>query len=187
MLDEAVTTARTAGIAYSHGLVMLALTLPPDQSTRALALFEEAVEVGKRRGDRQGVANALAVCGQLAVQRGEWRTALHACVDAAELNLQLGAADARAPLRRRARACSAGLGDLEPAAVLIGFADAHFERFGAELGGTPSSIEELGRWLDASLVDGLGAQHVAELAARGAALDLADAVVYLRTHTDGAL
>jgi hypothetical protein len=40
---------------------------------------------------------------------------------------------------------------------------------------------------DAALVEALGEQHVATLAARGAALDITEAVAYLRAEADRVL
>ncbi len=57
MLEESVRVARDAGIfsALSIGLPFLAGMLPIEESERALALLDEAIEVGRLVGDRWGV------------------------------------------------------------------------------------------------------------------------------------
>ena len=57
---------------------------------RALALLDEAIEVGARIGDLMGVALATKNKGWIAARRGDWMLALQAAVDTSEQNLQLG-------------------------------------------------------------------------------------------------
>ena len=73
------------------------------------------------------------------------------------------------------------LGSCEPAAVLFGKADAMTERWG------PDWTLEMLAATDAALLEALGEQQVATLAARGAALDITDAVAYLHAEADRAL
>ena len=84
--------ARAAGIdtALTFGLANLAIWLPLEESQRALALLDEAIEVSTRIGDRQGVSSAIAYKAVLAARRGDWRTALRDGLDAAEQKLELG-------------------------------------------------------------------------------------------------
>jgi len=69
------------------------------------------------------------------------------------------------------------LGQPEPAAVLLGSADS---LVGTPIGWWRESLDKT--WAD--LLEMLGAQQLATLAARGAALSPVDAVAYLHAHTD---
>ena len=124
--DEAVRVARAAGLdtALSLGLPRLAIMLPVEDSERALALCDEAIEVGTRIGDHRAVAAANGHKGMIAGRRGDWHTALRASVDAAEQYLQLGTLSTVFASLYWAGVAFCGLGYLEPAAVLIGKADA---------------------------------------------------------------
>ena len=61
--EEAVRVARTAGIdsALAIALPNLATWLPLEESERALALLDEAIEIATRIGDRQSVSNAMGI------------------------------------------------------------------------------------------------------------------------------
>ena len=72
------------------GLPILAIWLPIEESERALALLDEAIEIGTRIGDRLGVSNAMGIKARIAARRGDWRTALQVAVDSAEQTLELG-------------------------------------------------------------------------------------------------
>jgi predicted ATPase/class 3 adenylate cyclase len=183
VFDEAVSLARDAGIAsaLSAGLALLAGNLPIEESARALALLDEAVEIGTKVGDRQAVANAIQFKGSNAVRRGDWRAALHAIVDAAERRLQLGELAMFQFSFSTAAFAFVGLGYLEPAAVLLGGIQVPSDQW------APDLVGELFAWADAALLEGLGERQVATLRARGAAMDPADAVAYLRAEADRAL
>ena len=179
-LDEAVRVARRVGAASvlwrSH--VMLAFVLPIEESDRALALIDDAIEFGHQIGDRSAVATATLTRSGIAARRGEWRATLDAGVDAAEQWVRIGDPTAMAGSIGAAAIALCELGQLEPGAVLLGKSDSISNR----------------RWLswavamteaaDAVLMDGLGAERAATLAARGAALSDADAVAYLRQEAD---
>ena len=182
-VDEAVRVARANGIdtALSFSLAFLASWLPIGDSDRALAVLDEAIEVGTRIGDHLAVANATGMKGSIAARHGEWRTALRAFVDSAEQNLHLG-------LLLGSMSCTlAGvafceLGHFAAAAVLIGSADASTPgRWG------PEWYLEMLATADAALVEALGEPQVAVLAEQGAALDMTDAVAYLRGEADEVL
>jgi hypothetical protein len=177
-----VRVARTAGIdnALATGLPILAGMLPIEESERALALLDEATEVSIRIGDPWGVANATHQKGHLAARRGEWRTALRAIVDASDQNLRHGALE-QVGLCHLAGVAFWELGWFEPAAVLIGKSDA---MTGAPV---PGWVLEMKGATDAALREAHGEQQVATLAARGAALDIADAVAYLHAEAERAL
>ena len=73
------------------------------------------------------------------------------------------------------------LGSFEPAAVLFGKADAMTTRSG------PDWALDMVTATDAALLEALGEQQAAALAARGAALEFADAVAYLRAQAESIL
>ena len=109
-LDQAVGVARRVGadsvLWRSH--VMLAFVLPIEESDRALALIDDAIELGVRIGDRSTVATAtLTRCG-IAARRGEWHATIEAGVDAAEQWVRIGdpAAMAGAIARQQLRSVS---------------------------------------------------------------------------------
>ncbi len=156
--------------------------LPVEDFEHALALCDEAVEVGIRIGDHRAVAAANGHKGMIAGRRGDWHATLRASVDAAEQYLQLGTTSTVFASLYWAGVAFCGLGYLEPAAVLIGKADAT----APEQPGPGWVLPETAA-TDAALIKALGEQHVATLAARGAALEITDAVAYLRTEADEAL
>jgi hypothetical protein len=180
-LDEAVSIARDAGIlsALSIGLVVLAGLLPDDESERALALFDEGVEVGTQIGDHISVSFATGTKGWTAARRGDWRTALEAAVDSAEQRLQLGDVMSLPHSFHLAVAAFAALGKPGPAAVLLGKTDA-MAPYARPLDWAAEMLEAANE----VLLDTLGAQEVATLAAQGAALEAGDAVTYLRAQGD---
>src|SRR6185295_11802630 len=123
MLEESVRVARDAGIfsALSMSLPFLAAVLPIEESERALALLDEAIEVGTLVGWSVwgGEPQLMISKATIAFQRGDWRTALQEIVDYVESD------DASAVSGPFCVAGSAlcGLGCFEPAAVLLGKAD----------------------------------------------------------------
>ena len=182
-VDEAVRVARAAGIdaRARDRPPTLATWLPSRSRERALALLDEAIEIGTRIGDRQGVSNAIGVKARIAARRGDWRTALQGAVDAAEQTLELGDHGVVSRSLYTAGVALCALGSCEPAAVLFGKADAMAERWGLDW-----TLEMLAA-TDVALLEALGEQQVATLAARGAALDITDAVAYLHAEADRAL
>jgi tetratricopeptide (TPR) repeat protein len=181
-VDEAVRVARGAGIdsALSVALGLLASWLPDEESQRALALLDEALEVGTRIGDRQSVSTAMLKKAGLAARRGDWRTALRACVDSAEQKLELGDLVLLRGSLYMAGVALCALGSSEPAAVLYGKADTMTRP-------TPNWVLDMVAATGAALLETLGEPQVARLAERGAALDMADAVAYLHAEANQAL
>jgi predicted ATPase len=179
ILEEAVDIARNADIASDlpYGLLLLALHLPPDESDRALALLDEAAAIGTRLGDLEGVADVTGVQAEMAFRRGDWQAELRAATGAAELEFQFRGSVRFGLHFWRAAEAFAVLGYLEPAAVLWGLVDVPY---------TDAEAAERLTGIESALREGLGDQRLAELKARGAALDAADAVAYLRKET-GAL
>jgi predicted ATPase/class 3 adenylate cyclase len=178
-IDEAIRVARAAGVdsALAFALPLLANWLPSEASERALALLDEATEASTRIGDPWGVANATHQQGHIAGRRGEWRTALRSIVAASDQNLQLGALG-QVGLCHLAGVAFWELGLFEPAAVLIGKSESMSE------GQVPDWILERKSATVAALREALGESQVARLAEQGVALDLADAVAYLRAEAE---
>ncbi len=175
-LEESVRVARDAGIlsALSIGLPFLAGMLPIEESERALALLDEAIEVGTRLGDRYFVSVAIGSRGVLALRRGDWRTALHTAVERVERQLQLGDLGSLNQSFLGAGLALAEIGKLEPAAVLFGKADTLSPRMVSAAWG-----HKLLQATDTALLETLGEQHLATLTAQGAALDNDEAVAYM--------
>ena len=181
--EEAVRVARAAGIDTTlvPGLSNLALWLPIEDSRRAIAMLDEAIEVATRIGDRLDVSYATAIKAGIAARRGDWRTVLEVSVDAAKQMLELGAHWYIIRPLYWAGVALCTLGSCEPAAVLLGKANSMTERW------VPDWTVEMGVATDATLREALGEQQVATLTARGAALDIIDAFAYLRAEADRAL
>jgi hypothetical protein len=181
--DEAVRVARAAGIdsVLTFALPTLAGWLPLEESQRALASVEEGIEAATRIGDRIAVSNAMGIRARLAARLGDWRTALQVAVDSVELAFEVGDHSLVSRSLSTAGVPLCALGSCEPAAVLFGKANAMMERWGV------AWILEMFAATDAALVEALGEQHVATLAARGAALDITEAVAYLRAEADRVL
>ena len=182
-LDEAVRVARDAGItaALALGLSTLAAQLPIEEVDRAVALLDEAAELGRRTDDRLAVSTAVMARGSLLGRLGNWRAALRAQADAAEQKLVVGDIMSIPGCFWWASIALCELGHLEVAAALLGKGDAMSGRYGAQW------------WLDLraatdnALLAALGEQQVMALRAWGAALEIADAVAYLCANADQAL
>jgi tetratricopeptide (TPR) repeat protein len=173
-LEESVRVARDAGIfsALSMSLPFLAGMLPIEESERALALLDEAIEVGRLVDDRWSVLQVTLAKGSIALQRGDWRAALQLALDYFDHE----AANAVGDPLVYAGVALCQLGCFEPAAVLIGKADAMAPRIWPDWGLTILAAT------DAALVAALGEEQATTLAERGAALEYADAVAYLRAQ-----
>jgi hypothetical protein len=176
--DEAVRVARDNGIdsALIFALPMSANFLADDDPERAEALIDESIEISIRVGDHMGASNGIANKAMYAARRGDWRTALQGAVDAAEQKLELGDVLFIALALYPAGVALCGLGSYESAAVMFGKADAMMGRFG------PNWFLLTLSTTDATIRDALGAARALTLAARGAALTIADAVALLRTE-----
>lgn len=179
-LEESVRVAREAGVfsALSISLPFLAGMLPIEESERALALLDEAIEVARLVDDRWSLPQITLAKSAIAAQRGDWPTTLRMAVD--YVDRDEGTA-VTIPFFLAGHALCR-LGRFEPAAVLVGKADAMTT---ARSG--PDWATNLGTATDAALLEALGEQEVAALAARGAALENADAVAYLRAQTESVL
>jgi predicted ATPase/class 3 adenylate cyclase len=177
--EEAVRIAHEASIPgtllYASFVVA---NLPSDDPTQVLALLDEAADAATKLGDRQGLASVDAFRGIIAARIGDWRAALRASANAAELHFNADSALFGLAVWGTAFAL-ARLGELEPAARLIGFAEArsHFRRL-PDPQGDATTAE-----IAAMLTHQLGEQRVAQMKAEGATLDLAAAIAYLRTES----
>ena len=112
--------------------------------------------------------------GSISLQRGEWRSALQFALDYIDLDVANAVVD---PLVCAGIALCR-LGCFEPAAVIFGKADAMTTR------SAPEWALDMEAATDAALVQALGEQQAAALAARGAALEYADVVAYLRAQVE---
>ena len=187
ILEEAIAIGRDDGIAsvLSIGLLTVAASRPIDtldDASSVLALLDESIEVGTSIGDRQAVTNALGTRAMVSARLGEWQPALRAGAYAAEQMLQSGALNGLTGPYWATALALIGLGHLEPAAVLQGAADVRTDR-----SWLPAWAIELVTSTDAALLARLGEERLAELRARGASLDHADAVAYLRAEAERVL
>jgi hypothetical protein len=151
--------------------------LPIEDSDRALTLLDEAIEIGTAVGDRLGVTLVLETQATIAARRGEWPTTLRTALEAAELKLQLGDLASIVESVYLAGVALAALERPDPAAALLGTADALHGG-----GDFPDWTGEMFAATDAALREALGEQRLATLKAQGAAFELADALAYLRAE-----
>ena len=182
-VSDAVRVARAAGIdtVLVFCLSTLATWLPSEEAQHARALLDEAIEVSTRIGDRFGASNAMGNLAGIAARAGDWPTALRAAVDSAQEKLELGAYLIMSGSLYWAGVALCALASYEPAAVILGNANAMTEPW------VPEWILEIKAVTDAALLEALGEQHLATLAAQGAALDVTDAVAYLSAEAERAL
>jgi hypothetical protein len=149
-----------------------------------LAIHDEVIDVASALGDRQLLA--ITVAGREITKRWhrDWPSVLRAIADAS-VHFKGGsyAALAVGSLRDAAIAFIA-LEHFEPGAVLLGFADAQ-DAYSRKM--FNDDYNELLTGADNAILDALGEANLSDLKARGGALDLPNAVVYLRTEADRAL
>jgi hypothetical protein len=183
VLEEAIDVARGAGIAsiLTIGLMVLGFVLPPEQSERALALLAEAAQLATALGDRFGAANALNMRNKVALDAEDWMNALATSLAVAEEMLEIGQRTGFGSAFAGGAFSFCGLGDFEPAAVLIGYARKR-EDFGF------SELDRR-RWdeRDAQIDAALGSETAEALRARGAAMQPAEIVAYLRAESERVL
>ena len=118
----------------------------------------------------------------VAVRRGEWQAALRTSVDGTQQQLELGDLVNVVASLVLASVALRELGHLEPAAVLFGSAARSDMR-----AGWVQWFVEIDAANAAALAEALEDQQLATLTAHGAALDIADAVAYLRQEAERAL
>jgi predicted ATPase/class 3 adenylate cyclase len=191
--EEAVRIAREAGILAALAMALAALALAlisgepnvldPEIAGRAAAMAEEAFEVGTLIGDSTSVDVARHLRGQIAMRRGQFRAALEAYSESAEVIIARGGqTTATVPFVLVATCAFAGAGHVEAAAVLLGAGDTLSPtRFG------PGWVMDWLSELDSTLPQQLGAQRFEELRSKGAALGPSEAVEYVRVEAERAL
>ncbi len=129
-------------------------------------------------GDTAAAGAFVAFRGWIAGTRGDWTTTLRTAIDG--LESFLNAFEVPWPgIFGGAALAFANLGDLETAAILHGYTDAR--AYFPAVQGTSFGVEFAA--LPAQLSQRLGADQVAELSARGAALEDRQAAELLRTST----
>jgi predicted ATPase/class 3 adenylate cyclase len=180
MIEASVRVARDAGIfsALSISLPFLAGMLPIEESERALALLDEAIEVGRLVDNRWGVSQITLAKGAIALQRGEWKRALQLALE----YVDQGTSNVLVDPFAQAGVALCRLGCFEPAAVLLAKADAL-----SSARNWPDWALALLAATDAALVEALGREQVATLVARAAALENDAVVAYLRAQATSVL
>jgi len=181
--EEAVRVARDAGIlsALPFALVVYLGFVGPEDPVREIALLDEVIAVASAVGDHRLVATTVALHEGTKFRQGDWPAVLRAHVDAAEQYRDGGNMMQLVGSLRIAAAALAAMEHFEPAAIILGFTDAHFARYGNEEYTTALTAT------DAALLGALGEQRVTELNVHGATLDYAEALTYLRAEADRAL
>jgi non-specific serine/threonine protein kinase len=177
--EQAVRAARQVGAASTllYALLAQGLIVAELDPERALRSFQEAAEVAASVGDRFGAASAIANQGAIASRRRDWDTALRAYATGVEQHLQLGQPIAAELIG--AAIAFAGMGCLEPAAVIFGLTHA---MFGERL--PPSFTDDLVNAAQDAIAAAFDPDQLTRLKARGAELDLPSAVNYLRAEVD---
>jgi len=178
--EEAVRAARQIGAASTllYALLVQGLALTEQDPERALRTLEEATEVATSVGDRSGAASARTNQGAIAMRRCDWRTALRAYAAGIEQHLQLGQPIAIELIG--VATALAGMGCYEPAAVIFGLEHAMFPVHPS----TALAPDDLVQGAEDAVSAAFDPDRLAELKARGAAMDLASAAVYLRREVD---
>jgi hypothetical protein len=183
VLEETVAVARGAGIAsiLALGLMMLGYSLPPDESDRALALLAEAADIATALGDRYGAANVLNMRNKVALDAGDLSNALATSAVVAEEMLEIGQKTGFGAAFAGAAFACLGLRAFEPAAVLYGYVETRRDL-------APSNIERQTFDENQTIIDAaLGRKRADELRARGAAMQPAEIVAYLRAESERVL
>jgi hypothetical protein len=184
--EEAVRHARDAGIATAllYALFVLGQLIAQDQPDRALTLLDEAEHVAARLGDRQATATAIGLQAFVAIAKGDWRTALRVSTEGALKHLEVGESPQLSMALRVAATALANMNRVEPAAVIIGFTQAHFP---LDVAFIYEELNELEAAATTHTFQTLGTTRGNELKARGANLTIIDGVAYLRHQCDRAL
>jgi predicted ATPase/class 3 adenylate cyclase len=178
--EQAVRAARQVGAAGTllYALLTQALALTEQDPERALKSLQEAADVAASLGDRAGAASAITSQGAIALRRRDWHAALRAYAAGVEQHLQLGQ-----PLLVELLGLAtafAGMGCYEPAAVIFGLAHAMH----AVHPSTATAPDDLVQGAENTVAAAFDTDQLTELEARGAAMDLASAVSYLRGEVD---
>jgi tetratricopeptide (TPR) repeat protein len=178
--EQAVRAARKVGAAGTllYALLTQALALTEQDPERALKSLQEAADVAASLGDRAGAASSMTSQGAIALRRRDWHAALRAYAAGVEQHLQLGQ-----PLLVELLGLAtafAGMGCYEPAAVIFGLAHA----MSAVHPSTAHAPDDLVQDAQDTVAAAFDTDQLTELEARGAAMDLETAAVYLRREVD---
>jgi predicted ATPase/class 3 adenylate cyclase len=181
--EEAVRVARDAGLfsTLPYALAVYNSFVGPEDPAREREIFDEMLDAGKALGDPQLVASTLAARDANAGRRGDWPVVLRSGALAAEQYREGGNPMLAVVHFQTAAIAFTALGRFEPAAICLGFADAHATRFGST-----EFVDYLDR-SDTALRKELGEQHFEELKAHGGGLDISAAIKYLANEAESAL
>ena len=174
--------ARDASIPSTLAIAIsvLATQLPLEEAPRARALYDEAIAVGTRSGDRPGVARSILLQGWLAARTGQWRAALEAAVESAERLVEVNDGTAVRGSYTLAAVSLTELGSPAAGAVMLG------------AGGYDGRTFDDGASIviaaaHASQIESLDEDRVAELMVHGATFTPSEKVTRLRAEADRVL
>ena len=175
--EEAIALARRVGELplLAQALNILGeLTRVSGDDERALAAYEEGLEVVRAAGDRTHEAMLVGNLSFIAEHRGDYEEALRLCVEAVRLSWALGRRLVLAATMAQMAGAYLGLGHPERGAVLMGASEEALRRLGVDP--SPGDTPELDR-VAAALAAELGEERLAALLAEGARLSLDEAVM----------
>ena len=182
--EDAVRVARDAGSVTDLAQLMFlrARKLPPEEWEQALALIDEGLELGTRIRSALLIGSGAAGKAWIAVILRDWPLALETSLDSIDRFVGTGGVTLASAGVRIAGFTFCSLGSFEVAAVLFG-------RVSALAAGwfEPPWSRELFVAAETAIVEALGEERVAELMARGAAMEITDAVAYLRAEVERVL
>jgi predicted ATPase/DNA-binding SARP family transcriptional activator len=182
--EEAVKVTRDAGLLspLPFALLVNLLYIGSEDPERELALYDEIIDAATALGDHQLVATTIASRDATKSRRADWPTALRTSVDALEHYRDGGNTMLAIPHLATSAIALAAMEHFEPAAVILGFIDAHATRRLA----THEYTAHL-TTTDTALLDALGQNRLTDLKTRGSKLSFATATDYLRSQTLRAL
>ena len=167
-------------MAREHGIVsallysLISSGVYPTESTDQYAVVEEAVEVARLLGDRQGEIVAESFRGTVATRERNWRVALQSFAESAAKQFDYGETVTLMGPCWWGSFALCHLGELELAASAMGFAAEHFPML------TDVETMALRSEADALLREGLGDDEVVRLKSSGAAMSTRELVALLQ-------
>jgi predicted ATPase/DNA-binding SARP family transcriptional activator len=181
--EEAVRLARDAGLFSVLGLALMSLLnyVGGDDPALELSIYDQIIDVASALGDQRLVAVTVASRESRRARQGDGASVLRAIADAAEQYVGATHTMLAHNFIYLAAVRFTALELFEPGAVILGYADAQSRRYGNE------EHMRLFTATDTTLLDALGQDHLSELKARGAALDLPNVLAYMRTTAHLAL
>jgi predicted ATPase/class 3 adenylate cyclase len=172
--EEAVRVARAHGIPSALLYALISSGILPTNATDPARVVDEAVEVARSLGDRQGEILAESFRGTVATREQNWPVALRSFADSAAKMFDYGETAMMMGCFWWSSFALCRIGELEHAAVVLGFSSAHFPPL------SDPETTALRTDTEAMLRDGLGEEEVAELRTRGAEMATPDAVALLQ-------